>query len=105
MLQTQNHNDHDDDFCGLEGNAEEPVKKREFNRWLAMALRYHVRPTKELLQENHTLITKHINEYRLTQDRILFGITILKWMVPVLVIVIPAVMGLMIYFMHKAGVL
>jgi hypothetical protein len=95
------NNNHDDDLCGIEGNAEEPVKRREFNRWLAMAIRHHVAPTKELLKETNKLITDHLVADKLMRAEVMGGLYVIKWMIAGM----PAMLLFALYLMHKAGML
>ena len=70
-----------------------------------MALRHHVQPTKELLRNTHALIDQHVAEDRITQARIKGGISVLLWMVPILSVVIPAILILILYLMHRASMI
>jgi len=94
----------DDAFCGLDEPPEDAVKVKTFNRWLARAMRHHVLPLKDQTARLEATLEKHIHEEELMLAKIQGGVSTLKWMVPVLNIVIPALALLVVYLMHKAGI-
>ena len=91
--------------CGIEGDDGEPVQVGRFNRWLAMGMRHHLIPMKNELAEIHTTLDTHIMEDKLMQAQILGGLKVLTWLIPVLAVVVPGALLLVIYLMHKAGML
>lgn len=102
---SENNDNQDNDFCGLEGDREAPVKIGTFNRWLAMALRHHVNPAKDLMQRNNDLLTNHIHEYHMSQATVKGALTALIWLVPLVGIVVPSLLLFILYLMHKSALI
>lgn len=92
-----------ENYCGLEGEEDEPVATGRFNRWIAMAMRHHVTPAKQQLVELQHTLNAHIREDELMQAKILGGLKVLAWMMPALAVIIPALVTYIIYLMMKAG--
>jgi len=97
--------DHAEPNCGLEGADGDPVQVGRFNRWLAMGMRHHLIPMKAELTATRQELSEHILEDKLMQAQILGGIRVLKWMLPVLAVVVPAILILILYLMQKGGAL
>lgn len=91
--------------CGIEGGDDELLTHGKFNRWVARALRHHLRPMKIQLSDTHELLDKHIQENALTEAKILGGVEVLKKMLPILLVVVNAAVVAVVYFLHKAGVI
>lgn len=87
--------------CGLDGGDDDPVTIGRFNRWVAVAVRHHLIPVKKQIQE----IMDFQNEERDMHARILGGITVLKWMIPVMLVLVNGMVIWVFYLLHKAGVL
>lgn len=92
-----------DGDCGLEGDEDRPVSIGRFNRWVAIAVRHHVGPMKAELTATRAELTQHVMDDRIMQAQILGGIKVLTWVLPVLVVVVPAILLLIIYLMRQAG--
>ena len=91
--------------CGLEGDDDQPVAIGRFNRWVAIAMRRHVGPMKAELTATRAELAKHVMDDRIIQAQILGGIKVLTWILPVLVVAVPAIVLYIIYLMHKSGAL
>jgi hypothetical protein len=74
-------------YCGLDGKPEEPVTIGKFNRWLAFAMRHHLIPLKESVESTEDMLGKHIKDEETMLAKIQGGVTVIKWMLPVLVLV------------------
>jgi len=90
--------------CGLEGADGDPVQVGRFNRWLAMGMRHHLIPMKAEVSATRKELSEHIFEDKLMQAQILGGIRVLRWMLPLLAIVVPAILIFILYLMHKGGI-
>lgn len=91
--------------CGLEGGDDEPVETGRFNRWVAMAIRHHLIPMKTEVSATRIELSHHIREDEIMQAQILGGIKVIKWMLPVFAILVPAILILILYLMQKAHIL
>jgi hypothetical protein len=91
--------------CGLEGADGDPVQVGRFNRWLAMGMRHHLIPMKQELSQVHASLADHIRADEIMQAQILGGIKVLTWLTPILAILVPGLIGLIIYMMFKAGMI
>ena len=85
--------------CGLEGADEEAVTVGRFNRWMSIAMRHHLLPLKQTAVDTKKVLDDHIHEEAVTHAKIEGGITVLKWMVPI----VNAVLLLVVWLLHKAG--
>lgn len=90
--------------CGLEGADGDPVQVGRFNRWLAMGMRHHLIPMKAELSAARQELSKHILDDQLMQAQILGGIRVLKWMLPILAIITPALLIFILYLLYKGGI-
>ena len=88
-------------LCGLDGEDNEAVKISQFNRWVARAIRSHVQPLKEKQEAISRDLLDHIHKEELMLAEIKGGVKALKYMVPA----VNAIVLLVIYLLHKAGVL
>jgi len=91
--------------CGLEGADDQPVATGRFNRWVAIAVRHHVGPMKAELTATRAELTQHVINDRIMQAQILGGIKVLTWILPVLVVAVPAIVLYIMYLLHKSGAL
>lgn len=63
----------DDKFndCGIDGEPDDPVLKREFNRWVRRVVLDHVKPLKIHVAKMENTISEHLVEEKIFQARVL----------------------------------
>jgi hypothetical protein len=95
-------NNNDDQFaCGLDGEEEDPVTIGRFNRWVAVAVRHHMIPVKKQISD----IVDFQAEEREMHSKILGGIMVIKWLIPVMLLLVSGVVIWVVVILHRAGVL
>jgi hypothetical protein len=98
--------------CGLDGPDDVPVNVGRFNRFMRRVRATHIEEQKREAAELRArqdemdkIVSEHLLDDKVMHAKIIGGLMVIKWMIPLFSIVVPALLIFVLHLMHKAGLL